>query len=97
MYYLQHFVITLSCNHLQGNFRIAIKNNMFSVKAENIFCISVRMNWKSVLKAKDFKDNEITHQNTFGSWGKLKRLSHDLTHSFFKELSLGKLSLPNFL
>ena len=82
---------------MQGNLKRKIKCNMFSVKAESIFCVSVKMNLKSVLKAKDFKYNEITHQNKFGSWGKLKRLSHDLTHSFFKELSLGKMWLPNFL
>ena len=77
-------------DHRKGNFEIYEKKSiyiMYSVKTDISILHQGKMILKIVLEAKDFKSNEITHQNKFGSWGKLKRLSLDLTHSIFQKLS----------
>ena len=82
-----HFCYKKLFDHRKGNFETYEKKSIYSVKTD----ISIPHQWKMILKivleAKDFKSNEITHQNKFGSWGKLKRLSHDLTRSIFHKLS----------
>ena len=55
--------------HREANFATYREKSMYSVKTD----ISIPYQWKMILKivleAKDFKNNEISHQNKFGSWG----------------------------